>query len=195
MPRCSALSANCSVSARFAAAQVQQDGRGGGQPGGDVGQVGRRDPGGGDLVGERPHQIARVRDDVAVRAADLLSVRRTAGAPTPEGVRADVAVALRYFDAWQRGQGAVALGGPMEDAATAGIARVQIWQWLRHGSADRAGVVALLDEECDALARERPDALVAQARAVFERTPLARQLPDFFTTDAYARHLVRHVGE
>ncbi|WP_328912166.1 MULTISPECIES: malate synthase A [unclassified Streptomyces] len=147
------------------------------------------------VLGERPHQIARTRDDVAVTAADLLSVRRTGGAPTPDGVRADVAVALRYFDAWLRGQGAVALGGLMEDAATAEIARVQIWQWLRHGAVDRAGVVALLDEECDALARERPDALVAQARGIFERTALARELPDFFTTDAYACHLVRRVGE
>lgn len=107
-------------------------------------------------------------------------------------MRANVAVALRYFDAWLRGSGAVALEGLMEDAATAEIARVQLWQWLRHGTADRDDVRAILDEQCAALAEERPDALVAQARAVFEHSALERELPAFFTPDAYARHLVSH---
>jgi malate synthase len=53
----------------------------------------------------------------------LLSVRRISGPPAPEGLRTNIAVALRYFDAWLRGRGAVALYGLMEDAATAEIAR------------------------------------------------------------------------
>ncbi|GAA3073848.1 hypothetical protein GCM10020254_17080 [Streptomyces goshikiensis] len=100
-------------------------------------------------------------------------------------------MALRYFDAWLRGSGAVALDGLMEDAATAEIARVQLWQWLRHRTVTRAEVLALLDGECAALARERPDALVAEARAVLEDTALGRELPAFFTPAAYTRHLVR----
>lgn len=145
------------------------------------------------VLGERPHQIERTRDDVAVTADDLLAVHRTAGPPTPEGVRANIAVALRYLDAWLRGQGAVALYGLMEDAATAEIARVQIWQWLRHGAVSRDTVSGLLRAECAALAKEQPGAHVAQARDVLERTALAADLPAFFTSDAYARHLVRHL--
>ncbi|GAA3073839.1 hypothetical protein GCM10020254_17070 [Streptomyces goshikiensis] len=37
------------------------------------------------VLGERPHQIERTREDVEVHAADLLYVRRINGPPTPEG--------------------------------------------------------------------------------------------------------------
>ncbi|GGX88253.1 malate synthase A [Streptomyces hiroshimensis] len=148
----------------------------------------------GAVLGRRPHQIDRTRDDVDVSAADLLAVRRISGPPTREGVRANVAVALRYFDAWLRGSGAVALHGLMEDAATAEIARCQIWQWIRHGAVDRDTVLALLDAETAALTGEQPQARAAQARDLFERTALARELPAFFTPDAYGRYLVRRLA-
>ncbi|MBF6046619.1 malate synthase A [Streptomyces sp. NRRL B-1677] len=143
------------------------------------------------VLDDRPHQIDRTRDDVDVTAAGLLAVRRVSGPPTGEGVRANIAVALRYFDAWLRGSGAVALGGLMEDAATAEIARCQIWQWIRHGAVDRDTVLTLLDAETAALAGEDPHARAAQAREIFERTALAGELPAFFTADAYDRYLVR----
>ncbi|MER7462330.1 malate synthase A [Streptomyces sp. NPDC097981] len=143
------------------------------------------------VLGDRPHQLDRMRDDVAVTAADLLAVRRIGAPPTAQGVRANVAVALRYFDAWLRGHGVVALYGLMEDAATAEIARVQLWQWLRHRTVGREELIAVLDEECAAFAAQQPGALVSQARAVLERTALGRDLPAFFTPDAYSRHLVR----
>ncbi|MFF4507533.1 malate synthase A [Streptomyces sp. NPDC001401] len=144
------------------------------------------------VLGERPHQLDRTRDDVEVTAADLLSVRRISGPPTPEGLRTNIAVALRYFAAWLRGQGAVALDGLMEDAATAEIARVQIWQWLRHRIVERETVLEVLDDELAALGAENPWAALDEVRALFERTALAQELPLFFTPDAYTRHLVRH---
>ncbi|WP_413253241.1 malate synthase A [Streptomyces caniferus] len=143
------------------------------------------------VLGDRPHQIERTRDEVEVGAADLLSVRRISGPPTREGVRTNIAVALRYFDAWLRGSGAVALYGLMEDAATAEIARVQIWQWLRHRVIDHETVRRLLDDEAAALGAEYPWARVEEVRSLFERTAMARELPPFFTPDAYSRHLVR----
>ncbi|MFG2209508.1 malate synthase A [Streptomyces sp. NPDC048638] len=143
------------------------------------------------VLGGRPHQIDRTRDDVEVSADALLAVRRTAGPPTEDGVRANIAVALRYFDAWLRGTGAVALEGLMEDAAAAEIARAQIWQWLRHGAVDRDTVVGLLDDEIAALGAEYPWARTEEVRSLFERTALARELPAFFAPDAYTRHLVR----
>jgi malate synthase len=143
------------------------------------------------VLGEPPHQIDRTRHDVDVTAADLLSVRRISGPPTPEGARTNIAVAVRYFAAWLRGQGAVAINGLMEDAATAEIARVQIWQWLRHRVIERETVQRLLDDEVAALGAEFPWAPVDEIRALFERTALAGELPLFFTPDAYARHLVR----
>ncbi|MFI9052130.1 malate synthase A [Streptomyces sp. NPDC053427] len=145
-----------------------------------------------DVLGDRPHQIERTRDDVEVTAADLLSVRRISGPPTQEGVRTNIAVALRYFDAWLRGSGAVAPYGLMEDAATAEIARAQIWQWLRHRVIDRETVQRALDDETAALGAAYPWARVDEVRSLLERTALARELPPFFTPDAYSRHLVRH---
>lgn len=144
-----------------------------------------------DVLGARPHQIDRTRDDVEVTAADLLSVRRISGPPTDEGVRTGIAVALRYFAAWLRGQGAVEVDGLWEDASTAEIARVQIWQWLRHRVIDRETVLRLLDDELAALGAEYPWAPVEEVRALFERSAMAGELPLFFTPDAYTRHLVR----
>ncbi len=142
------------------------------------------------VLGERPHQLERTRDDVHVTAEELVAVRRTAGRPTPEGVRDNVAVTLRYYDAWLGGQGAVALNGLMEDAATAEIARVQIWQWLKHRTVARETVERLFEEELAALGATYPWARLDQVRDLFERTALAKELPAFFTTEAYARHLV-----
>ncbi|MCX4986137.1 malate synthase A [Streptomyces sp. NBC_00572] len=143
------------------------------------------------LLSDRPHQLDRSREDVQVTATDLLSVRRISGPPTEEGVRTNISVALRYFDAWLRGQGAVALAGLMEDAATAEIARVQVWQWLRHRVIDRESVLLVLDEELARLGAEYPWAALEEVRDLFERTALAAELPLFFTPEAYTRHLVR----
>ncbi|NEA98594.1 malate synthase A [Streptomyces sp. SID13726] len=143
------------------------------------------------VLGDRPHQLDRTRDDVEVTPADLLSVRRISGPPTADGVRTNIAVTLRYFAAWLRGQGAVAVDGLMEDAATAEIARVQIWQWLRHRVIDRESVERILDDEVVALGAEYPWAPVDDIRALFERTAMTGELPLFFTPDAYSRHLVK----
>lgn len=144
-----------------------------------------------DALSGRPHQIEDRREEPDIQVADLLSVRRAVVAPAPEGIRTNVAVALRYFESWLRGHGAVALGGLMEDTATAEIARVQLWQWLRHRLITRETLHDVIDAECTALAGERPDAPVAEAREILERSVLGRELPAFFTTDAYNRYLVR----
>ncbi len=75
-----------------------------------------------------PNQIARQRDDVVVTADDLLEVPQ--GTITTEGLRANIRVGVQYLEAWLSGNGCVPLYNLMEDAATAEIARSQIWQWL-----------------------------------------------------------------
>jgi malate synthase len=77
-----------------------------------------------------PNQLARLREDVAVSATDLLSA--PAGTISEAGLRQNIEVALRYLAAWLGGRGCVPIHGLMEDAATAEIARSQVWQWLRH---------------------------------------------------------------
>ncbi|SDC47653.1 malate synthase A [Streptomyces prasinopilosus] len=85
------------------------------------------------VLGDRPHQKHRLREDVDVRAADLLAIDSLEAAPTYAGLVNAVQVGIRYIEAWLRGLGAVAIFGLMEDAATAEISRSQIWQWTNAG--------------------------------------------------------------
>jgi malate synthase len=78
-----------------------------------------------------PNQIDRKRDDVNVRAKDLLDFGPR-GPITEAGLRQNVSVGVQYLEAWLRGHGAVPLFNLMEDAATAEISRAQVWQWIRH---------------------------------------------------------------
>jgi len=76
------------------------------------------------------NQLDRLRRDVEVSASDL--VEPAQGTITEAGVRGNIAVAIRYLAAWLAGQGCVPINNLMEDAATAEIARAQLWQWIRH---------------------------------------------------------------
>jgi malate synthase len=128
------------------------------------------------VLGKRPNQVGRQRDDVAVSGLDLLAIGATPGSVTREGLRQNVSVAIRYLDAWLAGTGAVALDNLMEDAATAEISRSQVWQWVRHGRVARADVVAEVE-------RMRPGR--EQAAALFEEVALGEELPEFLTLEAY----------
>ena len=69
-----------------------------------------------------------------------LEVPEAALLEIPEGPRTrdtlfrNLRIGIRYLEAWLRGNGCVALYGLMEDAATAEISRMQLWQWVRHGA-------------------------------------------------------------
>ncbi len=76
------------------------------------------------------NQVHRQRDDVQVSAADLLQVPK--GKITEAGLRDNISVAVQYLAAWLGGNGCVPINHLMEDAATAEIARAQIWQWVHH---------------------------------------------------------------
>jgi malate synthase len=84
------------------------------------------------VLGDRPNQLDRQRDDVQVSNRDLLAVAETPGEATLEGLHNDVNVGIQYLSSWLRGNGAAGIYGLMEDAATAEIARAQVWQWIRH---------------------------------------------------------------
>lgn len=79
---------------------------------------------------EGRNQLKRLREDVSVSAEDLIVPCE--GTITEAGVRGNIEVAIRYMAAWLGGQGCVPIHHLMEDAATAEIARAQIWQWIRH---------------------------------------------------------------
>jgi malate synthase len=86
------------------------------------------------VLGDRPNQKDRLREDVRTTADQLIDASVPGGIVTTEGVRMNVEVAILYIEAWLRGSGAVAIHNLMEDAATAEISRTQLWQWIRHGA-------------------------------------------------------------
>src|SRR4029077_12669332 len=106
------------------------------------------------VLGDRPNQLDKLRDDVRVTAADIRHIAATPGAVTEAGVRNDASVGVQYLQAWLNGTGAVAIFNLMEDAATAEISRSQIWQWIHNGVTLEDGtsvtadlVTRYLDEE------------------------------------------------
>ncbi|RAD74526.1 malate synthase A, partial [Burkholderia multivorans] len=82
-----------------------------------------------ETLGDKPNQIDNKREDVSVTAAELLDVKSTPGAITEAGLRTNISGGIQYLRAWLEGNGAVAIHGLMEDAATAEISRSQVWQW------------------------------------------------------------------
>jgi malate synthase len=153
-----------------------------------------------EILGERPNQLDRQREDVVVTVEELLDVSSTKGAITLEGLRTNLRVSLEYLAAWIAGTGAVAIDHLMEDAATVEISRMQTWQWVRHTASTADGtpitrvlVSRLIDEQIGRLAEGADDArqrLLAGARDVLEHSCLVDDWPPFFTTYAYDRYLV-----
>jgi malate synthase len=129
-----------------------------------------------EVLGDRPNQLDRQRLEVSVSAADLLDVASTPGEVTEEGLRNDVSVGIQYLSSWLRGTGAVAIYNLMEDAATAEIARSQVWQWIRHGRFERRQVADAIDELDDG---------DGKAREIFEQVALGESFVEFLTLPAY----------
>mgnify|MGYP001182239402 FL=1 len=143
------------------------------------------------VLGEKPHQKNRLREDVRVTARDLLDVRVPGGRITEAGLRNNVSVALQYLDNWLRGQGAAAIFNLMEDTATAEISRAQLWQWRYHRAEldDGRPVTAefyeqIRDEELAKLGGEQAGRL-REAREILDRLVLADEFIDFLTYLAY----------
>ncbi len=131
------------------------------------------------VLGERPNQLDRQRDDVSVSAAELLDLRVDGGAVTEDGLRQNVSVGIRYIESWLRGVGAAAIDNLMEDAATAEISRSQVWQWVHRGEFTPEQVRAVIAAETPA------DGRFAEARELFERVALSDDFVEFLTLPAY----------
>ncbi|ACZ40314.1 malate synthase A [Sphaerobacter thermophilus] len=144
------------------------------------------------VLGDRPHQKDRLREDVQVTAADLLAFQVPGGTITEEGIRNNVSVALQYINSWLQGVGAAAIFNLMEDAATAEISRAQLWQWLHHGARTAGGgqftaerYERIRDEELAKLGG-RDTQRYADAAEILDSLVLSESFTDFLTVPAYA---------
>ena len=154
------------------------------------------------VLGDRPNQIDRRRDEDEVPADALLDVPSTPGTISERGLRNNVNVGIQYISSWLRGNGAAAIHNLMEDAATAEIARAQVWQWVRHGARLEDGheVTPELAREVigDELEQIRSDVgdeffysegRPEESRDLFERVALSKDFVEFLTLPAY-EHIV-----
>ncbi|KXZ44737.1 hypothetical protein GPECTOR_63g62 [Gonium pectorale] len=149
----------------------------------------------------QPNQLHVRREDVSVRASDLLDVRGgrllAEGGITERGLRDNLSVGLAYMESWLRGVGCVPIHNLMEDAATAEISRSQIWQWVRHGARTTDGrqvtgpwVTQLLQEELTAVRIKMGEERFARSKyplaaQLYSGTILGGPYSDFLTTLCY----------
>ncbi len=146
------------------------------------------------VLGERPHQKERLREDVHTTGKQLVDAAVPGGLVTEGGIRMNVEIALLYIEAWLRGSGAVAIHNLMEDAATAEISRTQLWQWIRHGAQIDGGgrmtreyYLRVRSEELERLSA-LPDAgaRLTEAAALLDALVLAESFEEFLTVPGYA---------
>ncbi|MEV0414271.1 malate synthase A [Streptomyces sp. NPDC050448] len=149
------------------------------------------------VLGEKPNQKDRLREDVSVAPGELIAIDSLDAKPTYEGLRNAVQVGTRYIEAWLRGLGAVGIFGLMEDAATAEISRSQIWQWINAGVVFENGETATAEltrkiaaEELAAIRAEIGEEAFAagkwqQAHDLLLQVSLDADYADFLTLPAY----------
>ena len=128
------------------------------------------------VLGARPNQVERLREEISVDAVDLLDFEIPGGEVTDDGLRTNVSVGVRYLHAWLNGVGAAAIDNLMEDAATAEISRSQVWQWVRAGHFTREQVRAEVDGVREGM---------EPAAELFERVALDDEFVEFLTLPAY----------
>jgi len=135
-----------------------------------------------------PNQIGIPREDALPSDAELLAV--PSGTRTEAGLRSNLRVGVRYLEAWLRGVGCVPLDHLMEDAATAEIARAQVWQWRRHGASLADGRAITGDLVRELLASETAafeGGKYREALALFESLVFSDDFVDFLTLPAYGQ--------
>ena len=131
------------------------------------------------------------------RPTDLLDFRARAGRSPRTGCATTSASACSTWTSWLDGDGAAAIYNLMEDAATAEIARSQIWQWVA-AAARRSPTDAPSPASWSAPWRTRSSRRSARpwarrpgrwrwddARRIFEEVALADDFVEFLTLPAY----------
>ena len=147
------------------------------------------------------HQQHVGREDVQVTREDL--IKPPLGTITRAGFENNVEVCVRYLAAWLDGSGCVPIHWLMEDAATAEIARTQLWQWIHyaddgheplHLDDDTPIDSGLLDCALIGLPGKLQDRLrlpgssrINEAIGMLDRLTHADTLAEFLTLPAYER--------
>lgn len=142
------------------------------------------------VLGEKPNQKDR-QIAAEVTQEQLLNTKIDGATITEQGLRNNINVALQYLESWVNGTGAAAIHNLMEDAATAEIARAQIWQWIKNKAKladgrviDQALYKQLRSEELTSLGGMQTGRLRA-AVELLDALILTEKFEDFLTIPAY----------
>lgn len=142
-------------------------------------------------LGDKPHQKHVKREDVQVRAEDLLNFEVPGGKVTEAGLRNNISVALQYLNQWLLGNGAAAIFNLMEDAATAEISRAQLWQWVHRQATLEDGrpvtpeLYQKIKEEELAKLGGREVGRYKEAEEILDKLVLSEDFIEFLTLVAY----------
>ncbi len=140
------------------------------------------------VLGTNPHQKDK-RIPLEISSRDLIPRTIEGTGITMDGVRNNIHVALVYMANWLAGTGAVAIHNLMEDAATAEIARAELWFWIRHRAKLRDGTVItpqLFERELEReIATHKQHAHVQRAGRLLRDLVLDSNFTDFLTLPAY----------
>ncbi|HEM7853526.1 malate synthase A [Burkholderia multivorans] len=146
------------------------------------------------VLGDKPNQIGKQRDDVQVEGKNLLDFQPEAPI-TEAGLRNNINVGIHYLGAWLDGNGCVPIHNLMEDAATAEISRSQVWQWIRSPKGvldDGRKVTAELVREFAKAELENVKRSVGgntqpyeRAAAIFEEMSTSEGFTEFLTLPLY----------
>jgi malate synthase len=132
-----------------------------------------------------------------ISAAELLEIPSGSTDITESHLRDNISFGIRYLGSWLRGTGAMADKNLVGSAATAEIARSQVWQWLHHGVALSDGtpitaelVERVIDEELAAITSDLGSARSGReswqsAEDIFTQLVLSPEYVEFFTLLAY----------
>ena len=148
------------------------------------------------VLGDRPNQIDKKRDDVVTAAADLMNFQPEQPI-TEAGLRNNISVGIQYLGSWLGGNGCVPIYNLMEDAATAEISRSQVWQWIRSGKGvlddgrkvTKDLVRDLIPQEMDKIhalvGTQAFNATYVQAAKIFEEMVTSETFTEFLTLPLY----------
>lgn len=146
------------------------------------------------VLGDRPNQIDKQRDDVQIEGRNLLDFQPEAPI-TEAGLRNNINVGIHYLGSWLAGNGCVPIHNLMEDAATAEISRSQVWQWIRSPKGvldDGRKVTAEMVREYAKVELDKVKQVVAgdtqpyeRAAAIFESMSTSESFTEFLTLPLY----------
>jgi malate synthase len=144
-----------------------------------------------DRVMPTPNQLSKKREDVSVKAADLLAFAPQTPI-TEQGLRTNINVSLQYIGSWLGGNGCVPINHLMEDAATAEISRSQLWHWRTRGVALTDGrdfdadLYAVVRDEELARLGGAAEGRLSEAAGLLDRLVLDDDFAEFLTLRAYS---------